>query len=83
MQFRGFVKKPAMLGGGITVGHSGDIVANDPRAARFAGACPGGGLRPFGGHQVRGCEKPGKKIANDQTRLLANTNEALVAVHVC
>jgi hypothetical protein len=71
-----------MLGGGITVGHSGDIVANDPRAARFAGACPGGGLRPFGRHQFRASEKPGKKITDDQTRLLANTDEALMPVHV-
>jgi hypothetical protein len=72
-----------MLGGGITVGHSGDVIADDARPAHFAGACPGGGLRPFGGHQIRGCEKPGKKIANDQTRLLANTDEAVMPVHVC
>src|ERR1700724_495769 len=83
LQFRGFVKKTAMLGGGITVGHPGDVIADTSRPASFASACPSGGLRPFGGHPIRDCEKPGKKIANDQSRLLANTDEALVPVHVC
>src|SRR5205807_5052079 len=82
MQIRGLVEEPAMLRDGITIGHSGDIVANDARPACFAGTWLGGGLRPFDGHQIRASKKPGKKFANDPARLLANTDEALVPVHV-
>src|SRR6202022_1736061 len=71
LQFRGFVKKTTMLGGGITVGHPGDVIADNSRPASSASACPGDALRPFVGHQIRDCEKAGKKIANDQSRLLA------------
>jgi hypothetical protein len=72
-----------MLGDGITVGHSGDVIADDARPPSLAGACPGGGLRPFGRHRIRASEKPQKKIVNDQACLLANTDEALMPVHVC
>jgi len=71
-----------MLEDGISVGHPGDVIADDARPASFAGACPGGGLRPFGRHQFRASEKPGKKIANDQARSLTNTDEALVPVQI-
>jgi hypothetical protein len=65
LQIRGFVKKPAMLGDGIMVGHPGDVIADDAHPARFAGTCLGGGRRPFGRHQIRCREKPEKKIPND------------------
>jgi hypothetical protein len=83
LQFRGFVEKPAMLRDGITVGHPGDVIADNAGPARFAGVGPGGRLRPFGRHQIWGHEKPGKKIANDQTRLIANMDEAVMPIHIC
>jgi hypothetical protein len=43
LQLRGFLKKPLMLGDGITVGHSGDVITDDARPARF----PGAGLSKF------------------------------------
>jgi hypothetical protein len=71
-----------MLGGGIAIGHPGDVIADAARPACFAGVCLGGGLRPFGRHQIRGLEKPEKKIPDDQAGLIANADEALVPVHV-
>ena len=71
-----------MFGDRIAIGHAGDIIADEPRAAHLIGADLGRCLRPFGRHQIRGHEKPGKKIADDQARLVTDADQPLMPVHV-
>src|SRR5579883_3214595 len=80
-QLRSLFEKPAVLAHRIAVGHSGDIVADRPRPARFA--CRGKRKRgPFRRQAIWLFEKTRKEAAHDDPCALAHMRQALVPVNM-
>ena len=78
-QFRGFVKKPAVRRQSVSVGHSGNIIADGSRLGLIAAA---GGLSPFFRHQERLLEKALEKPAHHGVGLGADAHDARLAIHI-
>src|SRR5271154_4252556 len=82
-QFRRRVKKAFVFRQRITIGHTGDVVTDKPRTARFIMPLEfRRSFRPFLRHQCGIFEESEKKIANYGRRLDTNAANARVTIHV-